>query len=271
MRHLHRISVSAYRRTAARRACWKAVRRAVSWRRAGLGAVAALLVVVPENPVWQATEPGLTFAATSEATIASRPVPRMVATTAAGGPASAYASRDFAAYGALSALAIQPAALTLEDVWSKAFFGDKDRLAAFIEHTAAVNDLPVEFLMRLLRQESGLNYRAVSPAGALGIAQFMPGTAGERGLADPFNPYEAIPKSAELLRAYRTQFGNLGFAAAAYNAGPQRVRNWLSGRSTLPRETREYVATITGRNAEEWRQGGDLYAWAEVRYDPPRY
>jgi soluble lytic murein transglycosylase-like protein len=207
------------------------VRSAFSLRRAGLCAVAALLVAVPESPFWQATEPGLTFAATSVATIASRPVPRMVATTAAGGPASAYASRDFAAYSALSAAAIQPAAFTIEAMWSKAFFGDKGGLAAFIEHTALANDLPVEFLMRLLRQESNLNDRAVSPAGALGIAQFMPGTAGERSLTDPFNSYQAIPKSAELLRAYRTQVGNLGFAVAAYNAGSQRVRNWLSSAS----------------------------------------
>ena len=163
---------------------------------------------------------------------------------------------------------IQAAALTVEDAWSAAFFGDKPRLAEFIEHTAIVNGLPVQFLLRLLRQESGLNYQAVSRAGAQGVAQFMPETAGERGLADPFNPYEAIPKSAELLKEFRAQFGSLGLAAAAYNGGPQRVRNWLSGRSALPKETREYVTKITGRSVEEWRQGGDLYAIAEPSPDP---
>ena len=49
----------------------------------------------------------------------------------------------------------------------------------------------------------------------------MPGTAAERGLSDPFDPEQAIPKAAELLSELRTRFGNLGLAAAAYNAGPQ--------------------------------------------------
>src|SRR3954466_10381688 len=143
-------------------------------------------------------------------------------------------------------------------------------LSEFIEHSALINGLPVEFLMRLLRQESGLNHKAVSRAGAQGVAQFMPGTASERGLTDPFNPFEAIPKAAELLKEYRARFGNLGFAAAAYNAGQQRVRDWLSGRSTLPKETREYVSTITGRSVDDWRQNGEIYAAAEPWLGPLR-
>ena len=63
---------------------------------------------------------------------------------------------------------------------------------------------------------------------AQGIAQFMPGTADERGLLDPFNPVQALPKSAEFLAELRSEFGNLGLAAAAYNAGPRRVRDWLA-------------------------------------------
>ncbi len=123
---------------------------------------------------------------------------------------------------------------------------------ALIAAAAAANGLPSDFFLRLLRQESGLNPNAVSPVGALGIAQFMPGTAAERGLRNPFDPLEAIPKSAELLREHRARFGNLGLAAAAYNAGPQRVRGWLEGRSGMPAETRDYVARITGRTVEEW-------------------
>ena len=72
------------------------------------------------------------------------------------------------------------------------------------------------------------------------------GTAAERGLLDPFDPVQALPKSAEFLRELRDQFGNLGLAAAAYNAGPQRVRDWLAGRRDLPAETRNYVQAITG-------------------------
>lgn len=91
----------------------------------------------------------------------------------------------------------------------------------------------------------------------------MPATAAERGLVDPFDPFEAIPKAAEFLREQRAALGSLGLAAAAYNAGPQRVRNWLTGRSSLPHEARAYVSKITGRSADEWRQGGDMLAVAE--------
>jgi hypothetical protein len=77
-------------------------------------------------------------------------------------------------------------------------------------------------------------------------------TAAERLLHDPFDPAQALPKSAEFLRELRAQFGNLGLAAAAYNAGPQRVRDWLAGRRTLPSETQRYVRNVTGRSAQEW-------------------
>jgi hypothetical protein len=55
-----------------------------------------------------------------------------------------------------------------------------------------------------------------------------------------------------LLNELRTQFGNLGLAAAAYNAGPHRVRQWLVGRGHLPGETRAYVQAVTGHSVEDW-------------------
>ena len=82
------------------------------------------------------------------------------------------------------------------------------------------------------------------------MAQFMPGTASWRGLADPLDPLEAIAQSAKFLRDLRGEFGNLGLAAAAYNAGPGRVRDWLAGRRGLPPETRAYVRLVTGQSAE---------------------
>jgi hypothetical protein len=121
-----------------------------------------------------------------------------------------------------------------------------------IEQDAAENELPVEFFARVIWQESRFNARAVSPKGALGIAQFMPQTADFRGVADPFDPIEALKNSASYLHDLRAQFGNLGLAAAAYNAGPSRVSAWLTSKRSLPSETRNYVAIITGWPAEEW-------------------
>jgi hypothetical protein len=59
------------------------------------------------------------------------------------------------------------------------------------------NDLPVDFFARLIWQESRFDPTAVSRAGAQGVAQFMPATANARGLADPFDPIEAIAHSAK--------------------------------------------------------------------------
>jgi hypothetical protein len=121
-----------------------------------------------------------------------------------------------------------------------------------VEQAAAENSLPVEFFARVIWQESRFNALAISPKGAEGIAQFMPRTASWHGLADPFDPIEALRHSAEYLRELRDQFGNLGLAAAAYNAGPGRVSAWLANHRALPGETRNYVAVVTGWTADEW-------------------
>src|SRR5215472_5302438 len=127
-----------------------------------------------------------------------------------------------------------------------------DDICRAVETDAADNDLPVEFFARVIWQESRFNARAVSPKGALGIAQFMPRTAEFRGVADPFDPLDALKHSASYLHDLRAQFGNLGLAAAAYNAGPGRVTSWLNNKRPLPGETRNYVAIVTGSRADEW-------------------
>lgn len=126
--------------------------------------------------------------------------------------------------------------------------------STLIAQAALSAGVPSDFLLRLLKRESGLNPMAVSPKGALGIAQFMPATAAERGLGDPFDPVQAIPKAAELLRDLRLRYGNWALAAAAYNAGPGRVDAWLSGRLDLPKETVDYVANVTGVNTPAWTE-----------------
>jgi hypothetical protein len=121
-----------------------------------------------------------------------------------------------------------------------------------IESSARTQGLPVAFLTRLIWRESSFRAEVISPAGAQGVAQFMPRTADERGLADPFDPEKAIPKAAELLVDLKRRFGNLGLAAAAYNAGSNRVAVWLADHGNLPTETRDYVLAITRHPVEDW-------------------
>ncbi len=133
----------------------------------------------------------------------------------------------------------------------------RESICLMVESAARANDLPLEFFARVIWQESRFQSNAVGPATrsgerAQGIAQFMPGTANERRLLDPFDPVQALPKSAEFLNELRNQFGNLGLAAAAYNAGPHRVQEWLAGSASMPAETRNYVSAITGSTVDDW-------------------
>src|SRR5262249_21928222 len=122
----------------------------------------------------------------------------------------------------LAALIATPAAAQGETI--------DQALCRMIESAATSHRVPVEFFTRLIWQESSFRPSVTSGAGAQGVAQFMPGTAVERRLADPFDPEQAIPKSAELIADLRARFGNLGLAAAAYNAGPARGESWLARR-----------------------------------------
>src|SRR5258708_18165382 len=81
----------------------------------------------------------------------------------------------------------------------------------------------------------------------------MPQPRATRGLANAFEPLQALRESASYLRELRTTFrGSLGLAAAAYNAGPGQVEAWLAGRRSLPGETQAYVRIVTGYAAEAW-------------------
>ncbi len=137
----------------------------------------------------------------------------------------------------------------------------REAMCLMIESAARAANLPLEFFARVIWQESRFQADAIGPATrngerAQGIAQFMPGTASERRLLDPFDPVQALPKSAEFLDELRNQFGNLGLAAAAYNAGPRRVQEWLAGTGPMPEQTRSYVVAITGSTVDEWAAAG---------------
>ena len=125
-------------------------------------------------------------------------------------------------------------------------------LCGAIAEFAEVNELPPAFFARLIWKESLFDPQAVSPKGAEGIAQFMPGTARLRGLSNAFDVLAALKESAEYLDDLRDRFGNLGLAAAAYNAGEARLSGFLA-EGGLPYETRDYVLSITAHAAEDWR------------------
>ena len=130
---------------------------------------------------------------------------------------------------------------------------ETSHICDMIRDTADHFGLPRDYFARLIWKESRFDIKALSPAGAQGIAQFMPGTARIRGLKDPWDPVQALPASASFLSDLRKQFGNFGLAAAAYNGGPHRVERWLNRKGGLPGETIDYVQSITHRPVEWFR------------------
>ena len=131
-----------------------------------------------------------------------------------------------------------------------------------IVKAARAHDLPVHFFRRLIWQESRFRPHAISPAGAQGIAQFMPGTARSLGLADPFDAAQAIDAQGHLMRDLLRQFGSVPLALAAYNAGSGAVG--ACGCIPPYPETRAYVTRILGllRGAGD---GAGLATGLEVR------
>src|SRR3984885_10835739 len=88
-------------------------------------------------------------------------------------------------------------------------------LCGIVEASAKAEGLPAWFFTMFIWRESAYRPTAVSPPGAQGVAQFIPETASERGLVDPFDPAAAIPASAQFLGELKRRLGNLGLAAAA--------------------------------------------------------
>lgn len=110
---------------------------------------------------------------------------------------------------------------------------------------------PPDVFVRQINEESGFNPSAVSPAGAIGIAQFMPATAASLGV-NPWNPVQSLQGASRLMENYTQQYGgDVAKALAAYNAGPGTVQRAVSlggagWRAFLPAETQNYIRIILG-------------------------
>lgn len=111
------------------------------------------------------------------------------------------------------------------------------------KEAAARHGVPADLFLRLVQQESGWNPKARSHAGALGLAQLMPGTAATLGV-NPHDPHQNLEGGARYLRMMYNRFGSWRLALAAYNAGPEAVEKY----NGIPpyRETRNYVRAILG-------------------------
>jgi soluble lytic murein transglycosylase-like protein len=128
------------------------------------------------------------------------------------------------------------------------------RYAAKIHELAARFDLSPALLEAVVWQESRWHEHAVSPVGARGLAQLMPGTARYLGV-DSSDPFQNLEGGARYLREQLDRFeGDLEKALAAYNAGPGRVER--AGGIPNIRETQNYVAAIMGRLASHARPAG---------------
>lgn len=108
---------------------------------------------------------------------------------------------------------------------------------------ARKHGVPEDLFLRLVQQESGWNSGAVSPKGATGLAQLMPGTARLLGV-DPTDPGQNLDGGARYLRLMYDKFGTWKLALAAYNAGPQAVEK--HGGIPPYAETKGYVLAILG-------------------------
>jgi soluble lytic murein transglycosylase-like protein len=147
-----------------------------------------------------------------------------------------------------------------------------ESFAPFITEASRRFAIPAQWIRGVMHFESSGNGRAISPKGALGLIQIMPGTWVELSVRyelgiDPFDPHDNIMAGAAYLREMHDRFGSAAFLAA-YHAGPLRYEQHLLTGKPLPSETTAYVAVVTqlldnergehaaadGRLALPWRE-----------------
>ncbi|NLF83708.1 MAG: lytic transglycosylase domain-containing protein [Candidatus Gastranaerophilales bacterium] len=119
---------------------------------------------------------------------------------------------------------------------------NKNAFQHLIQKYAKKNGLDTELVNAVIKQESGYNPKAISPVGAQGLMQLMPGTAAHLGVRDPFNPEENIAGGTKYLSSLINKYNSLELGLAAYNAGPESVDRY--GGIPPYRETQNYVKNI---------------------------
>ena len=147
-----------------------------------------------------------------------------------------------------------------------------DRFAKFIEEASDRFAVPARWIRAVIQIESGGDRHAISPRGAMGLMQLMPGTWVELSVRyglgfDPFDPRDNVFAGTAYLREMHDRFESVGFLAA-YHAGPSRYEQHLATGQPLPPDTVAYIAEVIpllgdehgertafgGRRAVPWRQ-----------------
>ena len=127
-----------------------------------------------------------------------------------------------------------------------------ERYQPLIDRYSSEYGLDADLVKAVIYMESGGNPRVVSPKGAGGLMQLMPGTAGELGVKDLFDPEENIKSGTRYLGSLLKRFKSTELALWAYNAGPQAVV-----RGHMPRETQDYVPGVIRLKHQFEKQSGD--------------
>jgi hypothetical protein len=156
---------------------------------------------------------------------------------------------------------------------SAASAGGTVRWQSFIDEAASRFSVPASWIRTVIRIESNGNPNALSPKGAVGLMQLMPGTYAELRVRyrfgdDPKDPHDNIIAGTAYLRDMHERFGTEG-CIAAYNAGPQRYEEHLATGRPLPDETRAYVAKLApllsgGLPADNRSITTDHVAWQQA-------